>query len=144
MRVLGALLAAVALVALPGSAGAGFPGRNGLIVVSSNRSTVGSGEVYAIGADGTGRVNLTRNPAADSQAVWSPDGARVALTRAGAIVVMGADGSGQLALGSGAEPSWSPDGQRLAFIRDGAVWTSSPAGTGAQQLTGGKPARLVA
>ena len=136
MRVLGALAAAVALVALPGSAGADFPGRNGAIVVSSAQSTVASGEVYAVATDGTGRVNLTRNPAADSDAVWSPDGTRVAFERDKSVAVMDAHGSSQLVLGRGAEPAWSPDGRRLAFVRDGAVWTSSTTGTGAQQVTG--------
>jgi Tol biopolymer transport system component len=137
MRLAGTVLAAVALVALPGSAGAGFPGRNGAIVVSSNQSTVGSGEVYAVRTDGGGRVNLTRNPAADLEAVWSPDGTSVAFTRDGSVAVMAADGSGQLMLGAGTEPAWSPDGHRLAFVRDGTIWTSTPVGTGAQQLTAG-------
>jgi Tol biopolymer transport system component len=136
MRVLGALAAAVALAALPGSAGAGFPGRNGAIVVSSTQSSVASGEVYAVAPDGTGRVNLTRNPAADSDAVWSPDGTRIAFERDTSVAVMDAHGSSQLVLGGGSEPAWAPDGRRLAFVRDGAVWTSSTTGTGAQELTG--------
>src|SRR6266851_2599945 len=109
MRLLLGVLAAVALLlGLAGSAGAGFPGRNGLISVSSKRSRTASGEVYSIRPDGSARANLTRNPAADSEPVWSPDGAGIALSRDGSIVVMDADGSGQLTLGKGVGPAWSP------------------------------------
>ena len=83
MRLAPIAFAGLAAAALAGSAGAAFPGRNGAIVVSSTQSTVGSGEVYVVSPDGTGRTNLTRSPAADSQSVWSPDGTRIAFVRAG-------------------------------------------------------------
>jgi Tol biopolymer transport system component len=127
------VLLAAALVA--SAAGAGFPGRNGLLVVSSNQSATASGEVYSIGVDGNGRQNLTRNPAADSEAVWSPDGSQVAFVRDRSIAVMSADGSAQLVLGPGLEPAWSPDGRRIAFSRNDSIWTESPTGADVHRLT---------
>jgi Tol biopolymer transport system component len=123
------------------SAPAAFPGRNGAIVISSNRSSQASGEVYSIRPDGAGRVDLSQDSAAETDAVWSPDGSHIAFSRAGVIVVMDADGSGQLTPGAGTQPAWSPDGSRLAFVRGGAVWVSAADGAGAVQLsTGSKDA----
>ncbi len=52
-----------------------------------------------INADGSGRRNLTLDPAYDGDPMWSPDGRRIAFVsnRDGVygIYVMNADGSGQ-------------------------------------------------
>jgi Tol biopolymer transport system component len=57
-------------------------------------------------ADGSGKRNLTRNPAQDGSPSWSPDGRRIAFVsnrdgRDGGIYVMNADGSGQRRLTHG-------------------------------------------
>jgi Tol biopolymer transport system component len=131
------LLAATALVVGVAGARGQFPGRNGAIVISSNRSSLASGEVYSIRSDGTGRADLSRDPAADEDSSWSPDGSHIAFSREGTLIVADADGSGQLLLGPGVEPAWSPDGRRIAFVHDGAVWSAAPNGAGALQLAGG-------
>jgi Tol biopolymer transport system component len=66
----------------------------------------GVGEIYVMNADGSGKRNLTRNPAQDGRPSWSPDGRRIAFVsnRDGRRLeahVMNADGSGQRSLTHG-------------------------------------------
>ena len=71
------------------------------------RGVVGGskGEIYVMNADGSGKRNLTRNPAQDGSPSWSPDGRRIAFVsnRGGRFEahVMNADGSGQRSLARG-------------------------------------------
>ena len=66
---------------------------------------------------------LTRGPESARQAVWSPDGQRIAFVRTvkgkGQIFVMSLDGGEAWQLTNGtygaSSPSWSPDGKRIAF-----------------------------
>ena len=62
-------------------------------------------EIYVMNADGSGKRNLTRNPANDGGPSWSPDGRRIAFVsdRDGRpeAHVMNADGSGQRSLARG-------------------------------------------
>lgn len=121
---LAALIGALALLAslaTAGSAGAAFPGANGLIAFTSLRD--GNAEIYAMNPDGTGQTNLTNHPASDGDAAWSPDGRRIAFTsdRDGNlnIYVMAADGSDQRRITNSPEddlePAWSPDGTLIAY-----------------------------
>ncbi|HYH27643.1 MAG TPA: hypothetical protein VEA19_02570 [Actinomycetota bacterium] len=72
-------------------------------------------------ADGSEPERLTRGEGAYWDAAWSPDGGRIAVTRADwegdRIYVMDADGSDsrQLTDIQSGSPSWSPDGRFLAF-----------------------------
>jgi len=72
------------------------------------RGVVGGskGEIYVMNADGSGKRNLTRNPAQDGSPSWSPDGRRIGFVsnRDGRRLeahVMNADGSGQRSLAQG-------------------------------------------
>ncbi len=66
---------------------------------------------------------LTRGPESARQAVWSPDGQRIAFVRSvkgkGQIFVMSLDGGEAWQLTNGtygaSSPSWSPDGKRIAY-----------------------------
>ena len=83
-------------------------------------------EIYVMNANGTGLRRLTRNTVKDGNAVWSPDGRRIAFTRNRGwqtvnIYVMNADGSGQRRLTPSLrrrpwlQLAWSPDWKKIAF-----------------------------
>jgi polyisoprenoid-binding protein YceI len=82
--------------------------------------------LYTVGADGRGLRRLGRDSAYQMQPAWSPDGRRVAFSRAEddpnapppSINVSRADGSGRKELTFGGLPDWSPDGRRIAFLSD--------------------------
>ena len=85
----------------------------------------GDNEIYVMNADGTGRTQLTFDPANDQSASWSPNGSKIAFSsdRSGQhrIYVMNSDGSNVAALtsriGDGDDnlPAWSPDGAKIVF-----------------------------
>jgi hypothetical protein len=105
----------------------GSMSRNGRIAITSNRD--GNNEIYTMEADGSDRLNLTRNPADDRSSKWSPDGTRIvfASDRDGnfEIYAMDADGSDVTRLTSNDafdnRPAWTADGQHIVFqsLRDG-------------------------
>lgn len=87
----------------------------------------GDFEIFAVGVDGAGLTQLTKNGARDQQPDWSPDGKKIAFVsnrdfRPG-IYTMKADGARQRKRSRGPavvfqSPSWSPDGERIAFVSD--------------------------
>lgn len=98
----------------------------------------GNSEIYTIHADGSGRTNLTNNPAYDGTPFWSPDGRRIAFTsdREGStqIYIMDADGSNVTRLTNGegnyaVDPNgyspWSPDGSKLIISHISAASRAS-------------------
>lgn len=92
----------------------------------ASATNIGPGDIYVMNADGSGRTQLTTDPANDQSPAWSPDGTRIAFVsdRDGnaEIYVMAADGSQQTRLtqdaGEDTVPAWSPDGSRLVFRSD--------------------------
>jgi len=113
-------------------------------------------DIYLINADAALRrkdklaiKRLTRNPAADFDPTWSPDGAQIAFRsqRDGndEIYVMNADGTCQTNLtndpGDDWSPAWSPNGRRIAFAHffEGNAFTDialiNRDGSGLQRLT---------
>ena len=109
------------------SAAVPAPGESGRIAFASNRE--GNLEIYTVDAVGGAPVNLTNNPAADSEPAWSPDGRQLAFVSsrngaAGDIYVMAADGSGLRRVSDRGNftdnylegLSWSPDGKRLLYV----------------------------
>ena len=80
-------------------------------------------EICTMAPDGTGRMQLTHNRAADYDPVWSPDGAQIAFVsdREGGsdLYVMNMDGSQQRRVahvGAAAHQAWSADSKRIAFL----------------------------
>lgn len=76
----------------------------------------GQGQVYVVGADGSGLRQLTRSP---------PLSARAGLS-------------------GGASPTWSPDGSRIAFRRFGLLYTMAPDGSDVRRVEGVLTDRAIA
>jgi Tol biopolymer transport system component len=109
-----------------------------------------SGEIYVMNADGTQQTNLTNNPANDGWPKWSPDGSQIVFAsyRDGRtnteIYIMNADGSGATQLTdtpalNNEDVAWSPDGKKIAFksYRDGdwEIYVMNRDGTAQTRLT---------
>jgi Tol biopolymer transport system component len=107
----------------------------------------GQWDIYAMDPDGTGKTNLSNNPAREGLFSWSPDGTRIAFVsdRAGSDLyyVMNSDGSDQRKLTDLQDDnmgfSWSPDGTRLVFVSNNAgndeIYAINADGSGLLRLT---------
>ena len=145
----------VKLLALPGNQRSPVWSTNGdaILFRSDHNSSDGSYEVYMAEPDGSNLFRVTRNPADDTGAAWSPLlPSRLGVVSNGAVAfssnyggnqdiyLTNADGSVQAQLtdhlASDREPSWSPDGTRLAFTsnRDGG-WELYTIGSNGVDLT---------
>jgi dipeptidyl aminopeptidase/acylaminoacyl peptidase len=107
-----ALIAALATLLVPAVAQAAFPGRNGKIAYSSDRSNVVA--ILTMNLDGTGLANPANVAYPGGHAAWSPDGTKLAFF-CGIICVSG--GSSIPAGFPADDPAWAPDGQRIVFSR---------------------------
>ncbi len=141
------VLTALAVLLASPVALASFPGTNGQIAYVSTAD--GNYDVWVMNPDGSGKVNLTANPADDLEPAWSPDGKKIAFasSRGGVwnIWIMNADGSApadvtpQFAAARG--PEWSPDGKKLVFagqttLSDSTdLWVIGVDGSAATRLT---------
>jgi Tol biopolymer transport system component len=63
-------------------------------VLVSVRAPAGNEDVDAMNPDGSGLTPVLTGPTRDSDAVFSPDGSRIAFVRDGDIWVVGTDGTG--------------------------------------------------
>jgi WD40-like Beta Propeller Repeat len=115
-----------ALLTLPGTAQAAFPGANGKIAATAFDSF--SNGIHTLNPDGTGDTWLTPDDSTTSAPAWSPDGTKIAFDRLGTnrdVWVMNADGTNRMPLTNDpaydGNPAWSPDGTRIVFesTRDG-------------------------
>jgi TolB protein len=106
-------------------------------------------DVFVIGSDGSGLVQLTNTPTNDRFPAWSPDGSRIAFvsdrTGIAQIWVMNANGSDprQLTFDPARKdqvPDWSPDGSMIAYATlDPAlgsdIWILNADGSGQRHVT---------
>jgi hypothetical protein len=145
------LLSLLAAFALVSSAGATTSGTNGRIAYASGRS--GNSELYSANSDGSAERRLTWTYDTEQEPAWSPDGTKIAYSRAPAgggrwrIWVMNADGSDQKQLtptpdyfsADEIQPQWSPDGTQIAFastqIDTYNVWVINADGSGLRRVT---------
>lgn len=156
VQLLVAAIFLTALVTTIGPAQGAYPGTNGRIAFETTRD--GNLEIYSMNPDGSDEVNLTNDPAEDTDPVWSPDGTRIAFVKASEghdnIWVMNADGTGQTNLTPGAvttgqanegtNPTWSPDGALIAYASSqGDIWVMNANGTNKVNLTDTVPSAGV-
>jgi len=138
---------------LPGTAGGAFPGTNGRIVFVSDRATPGTPnarEIYSANPDGSDPQPLTADTFPALDPAYSPDGSRIAFTRANDIWVMNANGSGAVAI-TGAEgpdknPAWSPDGSQIVYVSNHSIPGTTGGTTGPELFVvgaGGGPQRQL-
>jgi TolB protein len=120
----------------------------------------GNTYIYVVNSDGSGLQRLTEGGGGDVSPRWSPDGAQIAFSRSGTLMLMNADGSAQTVLlqpqnSATAEPcragsfvgSWAPDGEHITYysavVRSGepsSYWVCSMSKDGSDiQVLVGEP-----
>ena len=103
-------------------------------------------QIFTINADGTNKQQLTTDNTSKWNAVFSPDGSRIAFSQRDAdveIYVMNADGTNKqqltAELGDDEAPNWNPLGTQIAFLSNrtgsGEVYVMNSNGTNQQRLT---------
>ena len=112
-----------------------------------NVKAKGGSDIYIMNPDGTGRVNLTRHNAEDSEPAWSPSGRHILFTsdRGGGndIYRMNADGTNVRRVfkkwAKRSNPAWSPDGQQIAYFREDeqAIYIADIDGANEKRLVNG-------
>ena len=104
-------------------------------------------DIYIMNPDGTGRVNLTRHDAKDSEPTWSPSGRHILFTsdRDGVrdLYRMNADGTNVRKVfekwANRTNPAWSSDGRQIAYFRGDqeAIYIASIDGANEKRLVKG-------
>jgi Tol biopolymer transport system component len=125
------------------------------IIVFSVTPPNGDNELFVIGEDGTGLVQLANHEGRDAGPEYSPDGSMIAFyahtsdEKTWSIFVMNADGSGIVRLTESegifdSSPVWSPDGSKIAFSREypsegfrGEIWIMNADGSDKRMIAGG-------
>ena len=143
------LCCATAIVMLAiGQALAAAPPTAKIVFASSlNVKVKDKSDIYIMNPDGTGRVNLTRHNAKDSEPTWAPSGRHILFTsdRDGGsdIYRMNADGTNVRRIfkkwANRTNPTWSPDGRQIAYFRgdEEAIYIASIDGANEKRLVKG-------
>jgi TolB protein len=97
---------------------------DGKKIVYSLRTPRGDTDLFVSNLDGSGRRNITNNPAIDNAPTWSPSGRQIAFEsdrygKTNQIYICDADGTNIRRIikerGDAGAPVWSPDGRYLVF-----------------------------
>ncbi len=104
-------------------------------------------DIYIMNPDGTGRINLTRHNAKDSEPTWSPSGRHILFTsdRDGGndLYRMNADGTNVRRIfkkwARRSNPAWSPDGRQIAYFHgdEEAIYIADIDGKNEKRLVNG-------
>ena len=143
-------IAAVALavaLAIAAAATAGRTAQVRWIIFSAVPAGQHTDQLFRIQSTGEGLEQITNGPYPSVAPAFSPDGKRIAFSRAGiGIVTMNVDGTGIRRLTKNPRdgfPAWSPDGKQIAFVRPiNATWTvhvMSSTGAGQRKLPKAPP-----
>lgn len=111
----------------------------------------GNREIYLQSIGGQNAINLTRDPAADDQPVFSPNGEQIVFrsTRdGGGLFVMGRTGEAVRRISrAGFNPTWSPDGAQVAYATESIEVnpqnTEGLSEVWAVAVNGGEPKRIA-
>jgi TolB protein len=121
---LGALTVVVLALGLPATSGATMPGADGRIAfekVVEGPEFTSSEQVWSMNPDGSGATQLTSGKDSN-EAVYSPDGSRLAFSRYNEVWVAATDGSGARALTVGTEVETEPT-RWVHQTYEGHAWT---------------------
>jgi Tol biopolymer transport system component len=133
--------------------GAALPAWGLLSAATATATGTPTRDIWVANLDGTGRRNLTRDAAEDTDPAWSPDRRRIVYASRPSpcrgsgcrsdLYVIDRDGSRRVRLTGTPQherdPDWSPDGSRIAYTRwdqdRPRVWVMAADGSGQRQLT---------
>ncbi len=133
---------ALVTLALPSAGSAAFPGTNGRLLFTQERSRFERSAaplVYVCAATPAGsrpsQLALGQGDSVEHPDV-SADGTLLAYAAAGSVYSSGIDGSGARLLGPGQSPAWMPDSKRIVYEHLGDLHLVRADGTGDTLLTG--------
>lgn len=154
--VTGLAVVVFAVVVLPGAPSrATTRGTNGLIVYQNRSDERGTGTLYSIRPDGSGRRAITSAPG-DAAPDWAPDGSKVVFTLPHdqgppfcSVALVNPDGTGLTDLSIGQtgceiDPAFTPDGRQIVFVHfddkedSENIWTMNLTGGDRRRLTNRK------